>query len=98
MLTRQQAEALYAAGKETVVGVLLTMDARIHSLEQQVHDLTIRLQLSDQRVRQLEQQLAKNSRNSSKPPSTDDWVERPCRQGRAPVPTGQAVFPHPASP
>ena len=27
-----------------------------------------------------------------------DWVERPCRQGRAPVPTGRAVFPHPASP
>jgi uncharacterized protein len=26
------------------------------------------------------------------------WVERPCRQGRAPVPTGHAVFPHPASP
>ncbi len=25
-------------------------------------------------------------------------VERPCRQGRAPVPTGHAVFPHPASP
>ena len=25
-------------------------------------------------------------------------VERPCHQGRAPVPTGQAVFPHPASP
>ena len=29
---------------------------------------------------------------------TNDWVERPCRQGRAPVPTGRAVFPHPASP
>ena len=25
-------------------------------------------------------------------------VERPCHQGRAPVPTGRAVFPHPASP
>ena len=28
----------------------------------------------------------------------DKRVERPCRQGRAPVPTGRAVFPHPASP
>ena len=26
------------------------------------------------------------------------WVERPCHHGRAPVPTGHAVFPHPASP
>ena len=71
MLTRQQAEAIYEAGKESVVGVLLTMDARIHSLEQQLHDLTTRLDLSDKRVRHLEEQLAKNSRNSSKPPSTD---------------------------
>ena len=71
MLTRLQAEAIYEAGKETVVRHLLTMDARIHALEQLVHDLTTRLELSDQRLRHLEEQLAKNSRNSSKPPSTD---------------------------
>lgn len=71
MLTRQQAEAIYDAGKETVVDVLLTMDARIRSLKQELHDLTTRLDLGDKRVRYLEGQLAKNSRNSSKPPSTD---------------------------
>ena len=73
MLTRQQAEAIYDAGKETVVGVLLTMDARIHSLEQQLHDLTTALDFSDKRLRHLEEQLAKNSRNSSKPPSSDGF-------------------------
>lgn len=73
MLTRQQAEAIYDAGKETVVGVLLTMDARTHSLEQQLHDLTTALDFSDKRLRHLEEQLAKNSRNSSKPPSTDGF-------------------------
>jgi len=73
MMTRQEAEAIYDAGKETVVRVLLSMDARIHSLERQVEDLTIRLDQSDRRVRQLEEQLAKNSRNSGKPPSTDGF-------------------------
>jgi len=73
MMTCPEAEAIYDAGKETVVRVLLTMDARIHSLEQQVQGLTTRLDLSDKRVRHLEEQLAKNSRNSSKPPSTDGF-------------------------
>lgn len=57
MLTREEALAIYRAGPETVVRVLLEMDARIHMLEQ--------------RVKELEDRLAKNSRNSSKPPSSD---------------------------
>ena len=73
MMTRPEAEAIYEAGKETVVRVLLSMDARIHSLERQVQDLTSRLDQSDRRVRHLEEQLAKNSRNSSKPPSSDGF-------------------------
>ena len=40
MMTRQEAEAIYDAGKETVVRVLLDMDRRIHALECQVQDLT----------------------------------------------------------
>lgn len=73
MLTREEALAIYHAGPETVVRVLLEMDARIHALEQQVRDLTVRLDASEQRVKHLEDQLAKNSRNSSKPPSTTTW-------------------------
>ncbi|MBW6504725.1 IS66 family transposase [bacterium] len=80
MLTREEALAIYHAGPETVVRVLLEMDARIHDalraidgLEQQVRDLTLRLDASEQRVKHLEDQLAKNSRNSSKPPSTDGF-------------------------
>ncbi len=73
MLTRPRAEAIYEAGKETVVRHLLTTDARIHALEQLVDELTTRLDLSDQRLRHLEEQRAKNSRNSSKPPSTDGF-------------------------
>jgi len=71
MLTREEALAIYHAGPETVVRVLLAMDAHIHALEQQVLALTGRLDASEQRVKLLEDQSAKNSRNSSKPPSTD---------------------------
>jgi len=71
MMTRQEAEAIYDAGKETVVRVLLDMDRCIYVLQRQVQDLTVRLDASEQRVRQLEEHLAKDSHNSSKPPSSD---------------------------
>ena len=41
MLTHQEAESIYDAGKETVVRVLMDMDRRIHALERQVQDLTV---------------------------------------------------------
>lgn len=59
MMTRQEAEAIYDAGKDTVVRVLMMMDARIRALEE--------------RVQSLENQRAKNSRNSSKPPASDGF-------------------------
>jgi transposase len=54
---RSEAEAIYDAGREVVVEVLLAMDRRIRQLEA--------------RVEKLERQLAKSSRNSSAPPSSD---------------------------
>jgi len=78
VLTREETQAIYRAGEETVVRLLLEMDRRIHeasqtihSLECQVQDLTARLDASEQRVRHLEERLAKDSHNSSKPPSSD---------------------------
>lgn len=72
-MTRREAEAIYDAGREAVVRVLLAMDARIDALEHQVQSLITRLDASEQRVRQLQEQLARNSRNSSKPPSSDGF-------------------------
>ena len=43
MLTRNEALAIYHAGPKTVARVLLAMDARIHALEQQGRELTVRL-------------------------------------------------------
>lgn len=65
-MNREEALAIYHAGPETVVRVLLEMDARIRDLEQ-------RLEASEQRIKELEDRLATNSRNSSKPPSTDGF-------------------------
>jgi transposase len=54
---RAEAEAIYDAGREVVVEVLLRMDRQIGQLTA--------------RVDRLERELAKSSRNSSRPPSSD---------------------------
>ena len=56
-MTPDEALAIYRAGPETVVRVLLEMDERVNA--------------GEQRVRHLEESLAKDSHNSSKPPSSD---------------------------
>lgn len=56
-MERSEAEAIYDAGREAVVEVLLRMDRQIQQLTA--------------RVGRLERELAKNSRNSSRPPSSD---------------------------
>jgi transposase len=64
MLTRQEAEEIYDAGKETVVRVLLYMGRRIHVLEHRVDELQAQVQI-------LQEQVAKDSHNSHKPPSSE---------------------------
>jgi transposase len=90
MLTRADAQAIYRAGEETVVRVLLAMDARIAALECHVQDLTVRLEASERRVRHLEEQVAKDSHNSSKPPSSDGLAKPKPKSLRTPSarPTG----------
>jgi transposase len=65
---RAEAEAIYDAGREAVVEVLLAMDRRVAQLEA--------------RVEQLERRLGRNSRNSSLPPSEDPPGAPPRRRGR----------------
>jgi len=61
-MTRDEAVAIYHAGPEAVVKVLLYFDAEIKALRN--------------RVKILEERLAKDSHNSSKPPSTDGFKKR----------------------
>jgi transposase len=69
---RREAEAIYDAGREVVVEVLLRMDRQI--------------QLLTARVDKLERELAKNSRNSSRPPSSDSPSSR--KKGKPARPKG----------
>jgi hypothetical protein len=62
---RAEAEAVYYAGREVVVEVLLAMGRRIQQLEA--------------RVEKLERELKKSSRNSSRPPSSDPPGRTPKR-------------------
>jgi transposase len=61
---RAEAEAIYGAGREAVVEVLLAMDRRIQQLE-------ARVARQDERIAQLERRLNRSSKNSSQPPSAD---------------------------
>jgi transposase len=61
---RAEAEAIYDAGREVVVEVLLRMDQQIRRLEE-------RVARQDERIAELERKLNRNSRNSSAPPSSD---------------------------
>lgn len=71
-MDRSEAEAIYDAGREVVVEVLLRMDAQIRRLEE-------RVARQDERIAQLERRLNRNSRNSSAPPSSDPPGKPPKR-------------------
>ncbi len=82
MMTRQEAEVIYNAGKETVVRVLLELSGRIDQLSAEfavlkAENTALRneCQLLRDRVRTLEELVARNSRNSSKPPSSDGYAK-----------------------
>jgi transposase len=72
-MERAEAEAIYDAGREACVEFLLEPTAR-H--ERQIARL-------EARIERLEEQLGRNSRNSSKPPSSDPPKTRQLRRAEA---------------
>jgi len=69
---REEAGAIYDAGREVVIEVLLRMDRRIQQLSAVV-------ERQGERIAVLEARLAENSKNSSRPPSTDRPGKTPKR-------------------
>ncbi len=84
-MERAEAEAIYDAGREAVVEVLLRMD-------RQIQHLTERVARQDERIAQLERRLNRSSRNSSKPPSADSPATPP-RRGKDPSGRTQGAQP-----
>ena len=67
-MTREDAQAIYRAGEETVVRVLVELSARVDQLTADFALLKSENIALRERVRTLEGQLAKDSRNSHQPP------------------------------
>jgi transposase len=63
-MERAEAEAIYAQGREAVVTALLALSAQVAALQMQ-------LEKQEERIAELERRLARNSQNSSLPPSQD---------------------------
>ena len=61
-ISRDEVRAVYTQGKTAVIDLVGSLVARINSLEE--------------RSEVVESQLKKNSRNSSKPPSSDGFKEQ----------------------
>jgi type II secretory pathway component PulJ len=68
MLTREEILAIYEAGPEAVIVVIQRLETIIEKQAMQIAEL-------EERVRVLEFRLNQNSRNSSRPPSTDFFVK-----------------------
>ncbi len=75
-MERAEAEAIYDAGREVVVEVLLRMDAQIQAL-------AARVARQDERIAGLERRLNRSSANSSQPPSADP-PSAPSRRSKGP--------------
>ena len=104
MMTQQEAEAIYDAGKETVVRVLLELSRKVDqltadfaalkaenaALRAECQTLRAECQALRNRVRTLEEQVAKDSHNSHKPPSSDGLAKPKPKSLRPPSqrPTG----------
>ncbi|MBM3747769.1 MAG: IS66 family transposase [Acidobacteria bacterium] len=89
MLSREDALAIYRAGPETVVRTLCELSRQVDILQAEVKRLR-------QRIQTLEDQRAKNSRNSSKPPSSDGFHKpspRSLREKSERKPGGQPGHP-----
>ena len=89
MLTPEESLAIYHTGPEAVAQALCDLSQQVALLQEQIAT-------KDKQIKVLEDQIAKNSRNSSKPPSSDGLKKpkpRSLRQKSNRKPGGQQGHP-----
>src|SRR5712692_11456691 len=69
MMNRDEIQAVYDQGLAAVRALVSQLFATMHQQPEQIATLTTR-------VKELEDRLATNSRNSSQPPSSDGWAKK----------------------
>lgn len=95
LMTREEILTVYEAGPEAVIQLVNTLTATIETLKAEVVKLAeqtaqqskqvVKLQ---ERVRTLEDRAAKDSHNSSKPPSSDGFVKPKSQRQKSNRPVG----------
>ena len=70
-MKRKDILAIYEAGPETVIKLVNSLLATIAELKGQIEKQSAGISELKERVKSLEDQQSKNSRNSSKPPSSN---------------------------
>lgn len=83
MITSEEALAIYRSGPEAVVKALCELSRQVSLLQEENAGLKEYVTKMQERVKALEDQVAKNSRNSSRPPSSDG-LNRPAPRSLRP--------------
>ncbi len=88
MMDREAIVAVYEQGEDAVIELVENLSARLANQQEMIASL-------GRRVKELEDRLAKNSRNSSKPPSSDPVKPKPksLREKSGKKPGGQEGHP-----
>ena len=85
-IKREEILAVYEAGPEAVITLINTIIAENKKI---IEQQAIRISELEERVKYLEERLNKNSRNSSKPPSTDNLASAKPNQKSQRVKSGK---------
>ena len=70
-MSRDEIRAVYRQGEDAVVALIEMLISRFNALEEEVAGLKTQLGKANEEITRLKAQIAKDSHNSSKPPSSD---------------------------
>lgn len=80
--------AIYEAGPQAVIKLVNSLMAAITELKEQIEKQSATIAELKERIKTLEDRLNRNSRNSSKPPSTDNFVRPKSQRQKSERPPG----------